>query len=367
MLVEGNAPIVLLQFRRKNGTTRKALFVFDSGGGAVLMDEILASDLGLTPSGAEITDSGEQFAPVDLEHVMIGGFAATLGTTKAYIHRGSRSFDRREHIEGLLPGKALEAYQVVVDYPHRLFTVAEGGCLSHRGVAVDSPFLPTSGHPRVVIRALKQDYGLLLDTGSRVTLIREDLLAAWSHAHPEWLMATGASGTADMGGDNGAELLLRVPELEWGTFRLRNILVASRPNETYSLTNFETPEPIIGAVGGNVLSAFRVEIDYPERKTYLEKLREPDPDDMNSAGLVLDVTAKDQLVVVAVSSTAAAETKRNVHAGDIILGIAGERETPWAITDASQALAGKVGKRIPLLILRQGKQVHATVRVAHLL
>ena len=179
--------------------------------------------------------------------------------------------------------------------------------------------------------------------------------------------AAGASGTADMGGDNGTELLLRVPELEWGSFHLRNVLVTSRPNETYSQTNFETREPIIGALGGNVLMAFRVEIDYPDGKTYLEEAHEPAPDDMNSVGLVLDVNAKDQLVVVAVSSTAAAETQRNVLAGDIILGIAGERETPWAITDASHALAGKVGRRIPLLILRQGKQVHATVRVAHLL
>ena len=344
MLVEGNAPIVQLQFRRRNGTSRKARFVFDSGGGAVLLDESLASDLGLKPSGAEISDSEERFAPVDLQHVMIGSFAVNLDTSNAYIHRGSRSFDRREHIEGLLPGRALEPYQVVVDYPHRLFVVAAAGCLSHRGVEVDSPFLPTSGHSRVVLRELNQDYGFLLDTGSRVTLVRQDLLLAWSRAHPEWSTATGASGTADMGGDKGTELLLRVPDLEWGPFHLRNILVASRPNETYSLTNFETPEAIMGALGGNVLRAFRVEMDYPEGKTYLEKVNEPDPDDMNSAGLVLDVNAKDQLVVVAVSSTAAAETQRNVQAGDIILEIAAKHETPWAITDASQALAGKVAE-----------------------
>ena len=64
MLVEGNAPIVLLQFRRQNGTTRKAHFVFDSGGGAVLLDETLASDLGLKSSGAEITDSGNGLRPL---------------------------------------------------------------------------------------------------------------------------------------------------------------------------------------------------------------------------------------------------------------------------------------------------------------
>ena len=116
-----------------------------------------------------------------------------------------------------------------------------------------------------------------------------------------------------------------------------------------------------------MLSAFRLEIDYPDGKTYLEELNEPNPDDMNSVGLVLDINSKNQLVVVAVSSTAIAETRRNVRVGDVILGIAGKREIPWAITDASQALAGRVGRRVPLLILRQGEPLQVTVKIAHLL
>jgi hypothetical protein len=365
--VEGNAPIVSLRFRRQDGTTRVARFVFDSGGGAVLIDDALASDLGLRPSGAEIVDSAERYAPVTMPPAMIGGFSVSLATSKAFIHLGARSFDPREHIEGLLPGKALEPYQVVIDYPHRLFSVAAAGCIRDRGVEVESPFLPASGHPRVVVTVSKRKYGFLLDTGSRVSLARRDLLESLSAAHPEWPHSTGASGVANMPGGNGQEFLLRVPEIEWGAFHLRNVLFASRPDETYSTANFETPESIVGALGGNVLSGFRVEIDYPHGKTYLEKIHEPDPNDMNSAGLVLDVNTKDQLVVVAVSSTADAITRRNVRPGDIILRIAGKREAPWAITDSSQALSGKVGKRIGLLLLRDGVTVHTTVNIAHLI
>jgi hypothetical protein len=56
MSVEGNSPIITLHFKRQNGTTRRARFAFDSGGGAVVLDSALASDLGLTASGTEIRE-----------------------------------------------------------------------------------------------------------------------------------------------------------------------------------------------------------------------------------------------------------------------------------------------------------------------
>jgi len=212
MAVEGNAPIVTLQFKRQDGTIRAARFVFDSGGGAVLLDSALASDLGLKPSGAEIENAGER-SPVNLPQASIGTFRVSLGTSKAFIHLGTKSFDARERVEGLLPGKALEPYQVVLDYPKRLFSIAASGCIKHQGSKVDSPFLPASGHPRITVNELNKKYGLLLDTGSRVTLARRDLLESWMAAHPEWPTTTGASGEADMPGGDGKELLLRVLRL----------------------------------------------------------------------------------------------------------------------------------------------------------
>lgn len=88
---------------------------------------------------------------------------------------------------------------------------------------------------------------------------------------------------------------------------------------------------------------------------------------MNTVGLVLDVNCGGQLTVVAVSSSADTETRKKVLPGDIITQIAGKRETPWAITDASQELSGTIGKRIGLLILRRGAIVRVTVTVARLL
>jgi hypothetical protein len=367
MSVEGNSPIITLHFKRQNGTTRTARFAFDSGGGAVVLDSALASDLGLAASGTEIREGRERYAPVNLSQASIGGFPVSLSNSKAFIHLGARSFDQRHRVEGLLPGKALEPYQVVLDYPKHRFSVASSGCIKHRGVAVDSPFLTASGHPRIVVNVLNQGYGLLLDTGPGATLTRRDLLEFWIAAHPEWSTTTGASGEANVPGGDGKELLLRVPEMEWGPFHIRDVVVVSRPNETYDSIHFETPQAIVGALGGNVLRGFRMEIDYPHGKTYLEQVHQPDANDMNSAGLVLDIDPSNQLLVVSVSATADAATKRNVLPGDVILQIDGKHDNPWTIAGASQQLSGAVGQTRQLSIRRDGLEIHTSVIVVRLL
>lgn len=62
MTVDGNAPIVTVIFKHTNGTTRLARLVFDSGSDAIILDESLANDLGLKPTGEAITDGYALFA-----------------------------------------------------------------------------------------------------------------------------------------------------------------------------------------------------------------------------------------------------------------------------------------------------------------
>jgi C-terminal processing protease CtpA/Prc len=116
-----------------------------------------------------------------------------------------------------------------------------------------------------------------------------------------------------------------------------------------------------------VLKTFRVEIDYPHRTTYLEQKVSDAGNDMNSAGLVLDIDAASQLIVRAISTTAAAVTKRNIHPGDQIVEIDGKREKPWKLVDASDALSGGVGEKKRLVIRRAGKEMKTIAAVAHLL
>jgi hypothetical protein len=117
MSVVGNAPIITLTFNKPGGGVRTAQFVFDSGGGAIILDQDLAMDIGLKPEGAIISEDGQQYQPVEIPEASIGGMPLDLHTSKAFVHQGTGSFTNRNRVEGLLPGKALEHYQVVLDYP----------------------------------------------------------------------------------------------------------------------------------------------------------------------------------------------------------------------------------------------------------
>jgi len=366
MSVEGNAPIISLTFRKSDGSVRTARFIFDSGGGAIILDEELATDIGLKPEGAAITDEGQQYKSVEVPVASIGGMPLDLRTSNAFVHLGVASFTNRDKVEGLLPGKALEHYQVILDYPRQELSIAAPGSLPHRGERLPCPYIASSVHPRVDASIDGASYGFLLDTGTQITLIRQDILQRWSKEHPDWPHSTGAVGPANEGADPNL-FLLRIPIFQLGSFTVTNVVAASRPDDTYSATSYETPAAIVGALGGNVLSQFRVEIDYPGRDCFLEHSGREQVNDFDTVGLVLDTNPKGQLVVRAVSSTASTVTRQNILPGDIILRIVGSSGTPYTLLEATQALSGVVGERKHLRILRHGRPKSVTVVVSRIL
>ena len=368
MSVEGNVPIVTMSFKRPNGTLRTARFVFDSGGGAIIFNEGLAADLGLRPEGTTLFSDGQQYQRVNVPVALVGGMPVDLRSSKAFVHLGTTSFTNRDNLDGLMPGKAFEHYQVVLDYPRQLLSVGDAGSLPHSGKRLACPYVAASGHPRVEVGIDGANYGFLLDTGTKLTLARADMLQKWSQEHPGWPKSTGAVGPANENGASDADaLMLRVPSLQFGAFRLTQIAMASRSDETYSPTSYETSAPIIGALGGNVLSQFRVEIDYPEQLLFLDRSDREQVDDFDTVGLVLDTNSAGQLIVLAVSSTASKVTRRNILPGDVIVRISGVDKAPHSLTEAAEALSGAVGEHKQLQILRDGKSMSVTVVVARVL
>jgi hypothetical protein len=369
MSVEGNVPIVTLHFKRPNGGTRTARFLFDSGGGAIILDERLASDLGLRTEGPELSDDGQSYRAVKVPAARVGGMPLDLSGSKAFVHLGTASFTNRDKVEGMLPGKVLEHYQVILDYPKQLWSIGNPGTLAHRGERLSAPYLASSGHPRIEVSIGGATFGLLLDTGAEVTLFREDLLRGWSREHPDWPRGSGAVGPANMGGgaDDGHLLLLRIPAFQVGSFTVAQVAVVSRPDQTYSATSYETPAAIVGALGGNVLSQFRIEIDYPEQLLFLEPSGKIPANDFDTVGLMLDTNGAGELVVRAVSSSASSITHQNVLAGDVILQIGNASKAPYTLTKAARALSGAVGERKQLRILRKGQPMTVTVTVSRIL
>ena len=367
MAVEGHAPIVTLRFNRPDGTSRTARLLFDSGGGAIILDEGLARDLELLPRGPELSEFNQRYREVNVPAAWIGQMPIDLRSTKAFMHVGKASFTNRDTVEGMLPGKALEHYQVVLDYPRQEFSIGEAGSLGHHGERIPAPYLVPSGHPRVEASIGGKRLGFLLDTGTQLTLIREDLLQRWSKEHPDWPRSRGAVGPANVDGAADDAFLLRAPLLRIGSFGVAQVAMASRPNQIYSATTFETPDAIVGAIGGNVLSQFRVEIDYPDQQVFLEYSGDARETDFRTVGLVLDTDCAGRLVVRAVSSAASAITRQNVLPGDVILQIGNRDKAPYTLTMAHRALWGALGERKELHILRKDAPLTVIATVSQIL
>jgi len=278
--VEFNRPFIDLEFSRADGSPRKARFWVDTGGGGFLFCEALARDIGMK-FGDEVHEEGESVAPTMPPRTSLGKMALNVDGARASILLGKKTILPGVEAEGLFPAQLLRRYHVIFDYPGGQFTLAKPGALKPRGVRIASPVEQRSGFPRLEIQIAGQTFGFLLDTGASFTMISREQIETWIKAHPEWPNAAGAAGAANMGlGKMEADgLMLGLPQVELGPFQLKAIAAISRPKGTFEkyMSGMMT-QPIIGAIGGNVLRAFRVEIDYANNAAYFERTGSPDTD-----------------------------------------------------------------------------------------
>jgi hypothetical protein len=127
------------------------------------------------------------------------------------------------HAEGIIPGHVLSQYHVIFDYPHGTFTLAKPGVLLANGKSMPMPVGPRSGGDAKTLGGTTLETMFL----PRATWMGEEL--------------------SDVG----------VTSQRKGTF------------ETY-MTQMMA-RPIVGSLAGNVLKAFRVELDYPNQKLYISR------------------------------------------------------------------------------------------------
>ncbi len=272
LLVEGNRPFVDVTFRRPDGSLRDARFLIDSGGGGFLIVEPLARDLGLA-WGETMREEGSEFAPVTAPpQAFVGEFPLELDARRVAVVIGAESILRPAapgHAEGMLPGHVLARYHVVFDYPKGTFTLALPGVLTPRGDALPMPVSAQQGFPRTEVEVDGVTHGFLLDTGASFTMVSETLLKSWGTAHPDWPRHEGAVGDAKTLGGMTLETMF-VPAGRWGAHELKEIGVTSQRAGTFEgwMSSMMTA-PIVGALAGNVLRRFRVELDYANETLYL--------------------------------------------------------------------------------------------------
>jgi hypothetical protein len=366
LIVENNRPHIDLEFSRPDGSPRKARFILDTGGGGFLMAESLAHDIGLKPSGKETKAEGKRMAAASAPPIQVGGMPLNLEKARTFILLGQNCVLEGDPAEGMFPGHVLRRYHVVFDYPTGRFTLAQPGSVKPHGVRLAAPVGMPSGFPRIELKVGHETYGFLLDTGATYTMISQELLDRWSQLHPDWKRNTGAVGPANMLGGpvESKALMMRLPKLDWGPFQAKSVGAVSRPKgvfETYMSKMMRAP--IVGALGGNVLSAFRIEIDYAAGAVYVEMTGAIEAHDLDTVGLTLEPRANGAYVVAGVSPTGDGELLNSVRRGDKLIKVDRLEVRGASLAAVSAALRGKPGETRQLTLERDGKPftVKATV------
>lgn len=357
LYVEFNRPFIDLEFRRPDGRARTARFWVDTGGGAFIICEPLARELGLK-FGPEFAEQGRRFAATTPPKVTIDGMSLDLDGARAIIAVAEKTVGPRVSAEGLLPGHVLKQYQVVFDYPGKQFTLATPGSLKPRGARLESPVHPRSGFPRIEAQIGGQTYGFLLDTGASFTMISQEVLDEWSGKHPDWQRTVGAVGAANMGigAMEASATMMRIPNVKLAEFQLQSIIAVSRTPGTFekSMSQMMT-RPIVGAIGGNVLTSFRIEIDYANGLTYLEKRADPD-ETLDIVGLTLGAQRDGTYLISGVSKENSPEVLQSIKEGDKLLRVDKLEVLGTPLADVVNSLRGAPKQVHTLILEREGRQ-----------
>ena len=369
LILEENVPMIDVEFARADGSTVTGRFLIDSGGGAFIIGEKLADRIGLKASGPRRKSEGSELALAPAPTARVGGMPLDLKDARVLINYGDM-FTPRDAVEGMFPGHVLERYHVIFDYPGRKFTLAAPGSVKPRGVAVDSPVRQQNGFVRLQVGVAGRIVGFLLDTGASYTMISRTAMEEWSSAaSPRWPQLIGAIGPANMGSPSDAQaMMVRIPELQLAGATIAGAGAVSREPGTYekSMSN-AVGGSILGALAGNVLRQFRVEIDYAAQKTYFERTGSSGPDDLNLIGLSLSPGPGGSLRVTGVSPAADQAVRDQVQRGDLLRSVDGASIEGMSIMQVVMRLRGKPGEQKRLGLERDGKAFTLQAAVTRIL
>jgi hypothetical protein len=304
--VSGTVPVVFddnrlfaeVAFVRPDGTRREALAFVDLGTPVFVVTERLRRDLQVDHGRPAVLRIGALSISIDAAQIQT---ADGLGMTGA-------NGEATTPVEAILSGSVMKDYQVVFDYAARQLTLAPPGTIAPRGIQVPLRVNAITGLPSVSVEIDGRTYAWAVDTGSAYSWVRGEVARTWTAAHADWQRGTGAVGEANMrtgpGDAESAAAILRLPVVSIGHLRLRQVgvagVVADAPpippapgaslirGDLFDWYSQKAPEPVVGWLGGNVLSAFRLTIDFPGHASYWEREGDIDPHDLDQVGLTLE-------------------------------------------------------------------------------
>ena len=363
--LDHNRMIVDVEFVRPDGTIRTARAWVDTGNQFLMVGEALARDLGLDV--ARPKEGATQYPQMwasQTPRVRISGMPLDMQGVKTEVLSGARLMPGVP-AEANVPASALRRDHVVFDYPARRLTVARPGVLRPRGVAIPCRVNVETGLFQVAATLDGESVQLGVDNGSAGTWVADSLTTAWRSRHPDWPHATGAVGSANFFGfefeANG--MLMCLPVLGLGPLRVSDVSLLGLDQSLFVWYSKKSAGAVVGFIGANVLKAFRLEVDYPNRMTYWEAAPPPDQGDLDIVGLTLRPETNGGFTVAGVATRDGRPAVEGVQPGDTLVRVGTLDATGATMGAVVDALRGKPGATRTLVIERAGKQSTVDAKV----
>jgi hypothetical protein len=332
---------------------RSVRALVDTAGTALCLRQSLVDELGLRVH-EWLDDQGVAVSVVEPPELHVGDLVLDTEGLVAYGFEDVRPLGlAARHAELLLPATVLRRHHVVLDDPAGRMTVGAPGSLERRGVAVPTMIDPDSGLVLTSVDVDGEVFELVLDTAISSCLAVDPLLRAWQGDHADWPASASAVGPGNMTGlpVEARVPMLRVPLLEWGPFQLPQVAFTWR-GEGDVLGE--------GALGGNVLRLFRVELDYSGGSVRVEQGAPFPEHDAELVGVVLVLGDDGYEVGATVSGL------DDVRPGDHLVAVGGQDVAERALPDVLDLLRGTPGDRKRLTVRRDGETLDVDVPVLRL-
>ena len=162
--------------------------------------------------------------------------------------------------------------------------------------------------------------------------------------------------------------MLRLEAAVWGRARVEQVAAVSRPVGTFEnyMSGMMT-SPVVGAIGGNILKRFGVEIDYANGAVYLQKSGATEAHDTDTVGLTLQANADGVVTIAAVSPAAAPAHRRAACRRSASPNRRPRRRRADTLGAAARAAQGTPGDTKTLVIERAGQRLTVKAVVARVL
>lgn len=272
--IEGDRIFVDVTLRTTSSGEHQSRAWIDTGGGGFMLTEAFARTLGVEWDETLHEQGTEYGRATRMPTVSIDDFTFELDPARVFVTINKDNLlppVAPGSADCFLPGHVMSQYHVVFDYPNATLTLSTERAIEGTGDTMPMPVARPSGFPRTEVNVDGVAYGFLVDTGASFSMVSEVVLKRWGSAHPDWRRYQGAFGEASTLGGTTLETLF-VGGARWGSFDLEEFGVVSQPEGTFErwMTSMMAA-PIVGALGGNVLKRFSVDLNYPNERLVLSR------------------------------------------------------------------------------------------------